>query len=57
MSQSRVNFAVFIDVGCDHPGAGGEVYVVDAAFTNVDVETHVPLASGMMVSISGMMDD
>jgi hypothetical protein len=44
VSESRVHLAVFIDVGCDHPGAGLVVQVEDAAFADVDVEADVLLA-------------
>jgi hypothetical protein len=38
VSQTGVDFAVFVDVGCDHPGAGDVVEVVDSAFTDVEEE-------------------
>ena len=45
MPEPRVYFAVFIDVGSYHPGAGGVVEVVDCAFADVDKEADVLLAS------------
>lgn len=44
VSEPRVYFAVFVDVGRYHPGARGVVEVEDAAFADVDVEAYVLLA-------------
>lgn len=44
MSQSRIYFAVFVDVGRDHPRARGVVEVDDGAFADVDEEANVLLA-------------
>lgn len=38
VSQARVHLAVFVNVGCNHPGAGDVVQVVDGAFADVEEE-------------------
>jgi len=43
MSQARVNLAVLIDVGSNHPRARGVVEVEDGAFADVDEEANVLL--------------
>ncbi len=45
MSKTWVYFAVLIDVGGDHPGAGSVVEVVDCTFADIDEEADVLLAS------------
>jgi len=44
VSKSWVDFAIFVDVWCYHPGAGLVVQVEDAAFADVDIEADVLLA-------------
>lgn len=39
MAQTGVHFAVFVDVGRDHPRTGDVVQVVDGAFADVEEET------------------
>ncbi len=51
VSQTRVDFAVFVDVGSYHPRAGFVVQVEDAAFADVDEEADVLLTSGKQVSV------
>jgi hypothetical protein len=50
MSQTRIDLAVFIDIGSDHPGAGGVVGVEYSAFSDVDEEPNVLLAPKMFVN-------
>ncbi len=38
VAQARVDFAEFVDVGSDHPGARDVVQVVDCAFADVEKE-------------------
>ena len=45
MAESGVDFTVFVDVGSDHPGAGDVVEVEDAAFTDIDEQANILLAS------------
>jgi hypothetical protein len=46
MSEPRVNLAVLINIGSDHPAARQVVEVEDAALADVDEESDVGLAPG-----------
>jgi len=49
MSETRINFSIFVDVGRDHPATGRVVQVEDCTFTDVDEQSDVSLTFSHML--------